>query len=170
MPSAKQLKRRSTRSEKAVAERLGGRRTFNSGAGLDKADGRVMGKYRIENKITTRSSYTLTHTDWMMLQTAAWESCEMPIFHIQMKSALIGTTEVVVLRAGDYEELFQMQGALSDAPEDRKSWTIRACDVEDGSHPSVRLTGSMSLRMPKGSGVHVVAVLYTDFLQRIEKR
>lgn len=167
MPSVKQLKRRSSKSEKAVAERLGGRRTFNSGTGLDKADGRVMGKYRIENKITTKKSYALTFLDWKMLQSAAWESSEMPIFHITVKSHLVGDEQIVVLHKNDYETLFGMR-----APEDvvtRRSWTIRASDVADGSHPSVKLTGTTSLRLPSGAqGIQVVAVLYSDFLQRIE--
>ncbi len=99
MSIQRQRKRASSKSERAVAARLGGRVTPGSGTGLEKADGRVRGEFRIENKITAKDSYRLTHGDWLKLWTAASAAGELPVFHIKMKSSILGHTEIVVIPA-----------------------------------------------------------------------
>lgn len=82
--STKQRKRDSRREEAKTAERLGGRLTFNSGTGVEKADGRVRGVYRIENKITDSPSYRITGAEWSMLWRIAVMAGEEPIFHVRL--------------------------------------------------------------------------------------
>lgn len=100
MSIQRQRKRASSKSERAVAARLGGRVTPGSGTGLEKADGRVRGEFRIENKTTAKDSYRLTHGDWLKLWTAASAAGELPVFHVKMRSAVSGYTEVVVIPHG----------------------------------------------------------------------
>ncbi|OHD24327.1 MAG: hypothetical protein A2Y38_09160 [Spirochaetes bacterium GWB1_59_5] len=99
MRTAKQRKRRASRVEAEIAEGLGGRRTFNSGAGDEKADGRVMARYamgaggkpektstgiRIENKTTEKPYYVMRAVDWADVWRTAVSYGEIPLFHIQL--------------------------------------------------------------------------------------
>ncbi len=93
--TARKRKRRATAVERTVIESLGGRRTFNSGAGDEKADGRVRPSYdaagrtsavaiRMENKTTSTAAYRLRGVDWHDLWVAAVGAGEIPVFHIQL--------------------------------------------------------------------------------------
>lgn len=99
MKTTKQRKRRSRRVEKTIAQDLGGRLTFNSGAGDEKADCRVPHRYkgsaqgvveataiaiRVESKTTEKSKYTMMARDWADLWRSASLQGEIPVFHIQL--------------------------------------------------------------------------------------
>lgn len=118
--SAKSARRKITRHERRVATALGGRKTFASGMGDEKGDGRVSQRFtrtaegirptvkyplRIENKFTSTPSYTLTGMDWFKLRDAAIRESEHPIFHITLTVAGIGKVELAVLEGGLANEL-----------------------------------------------------------------
>lgn len=164
MTIEKKRKRASAKSEKAVAERLGGRRIAGSGCGLEKADGRVRGKYRIENKITAKSSYRLTFDDWIKLWTAASNSGEMPVFHVKMASEIVGTTEVVVIPA---EQAPYSSATFYDHKERRgyllSSWMFERRNAQR----RFSLTGRYQDAPKKFA---LAALPYDDFLTFVEAR
>lgn len=82
--STKSRKRDSRREEAKTAGRLDGRLTFNSGTGSEKGDGRVFGKYRIENKITDSESYRLEGEEFDYLWRQAVGAGEKPIFAVRL--------------------------------------------------------------------------------------
>lgn len=103
MSSSKSERRRVRREEEEVARALGGRRTFNSGAGDEKGDGTVGRRYyrtedgqlrevdafafRIENKMTRRPDYRLSAQDWEDLRNAAARSRQVPLFVVRVVHA-----------------------------------------------------------------------------------
>jgi hypothetical protein len=99
-PSQKKIKRASSSAEYKFATALGGRRTWNSGAGPVKGDGRVPGKYRFESKCPPTEQYRLTLSEWAIIKRAADEAHEVPLFHIKL-----GDMEIVVLREKDYDAI-----------------------------------------------------------------
>jgi len=99
-PSQKKLKRASARAEHDFATALGGRRTWNSGAGTTKGDGRVPGKYRIETKCPPTAQYRLSITEWATFKRIADEALEVPIYHLKLDDL-----EVVILREKDYDAI-----------------------------------------------------------------
>lgn len=99
MRTTRQRRKRASRSEREVATDLGGRRTFLSGAGEEKADGRAAHRYqvvggqrevidrvgfRIENKTTESTKFTLSADMWGRTWRAAMADCEIPLFHIEL--------------------------------------------------------------------------------------
>lgn len=141
----KQLKKASVLAEQQVAERLGGRRTFNSGAGDEKADGRVVPKYavsdgvvreltqgfRIENKYTESRAIRLHVRQWVDLRRAALTAGETPVFHVRIY--------------GGYQEL-----AVIDT-EVFRSLVNGRVDINDIEHKG-KLT--VNLSMDKWASVH----------------
>lgn len=99
--SAKRTVRASLRATKKFVEKLGGRSTPASGAGLEKGDGRVPGRFRIETKCPPTGTYRITFEDWVKLRDAAVRANEIPVFHLKLGSQ----HEVVVLREEDYRGL-----------------------------------------------------------------
>jgi hypothetical protein len=99
-PSQKKIKRASAAAEHDFAAALGGRRTWNSGSGPVKGDGRVKGKYRIETKCPPTGQYRLALSEWAIIKRAADEALEVPLFHIKLLDM-----EIVVLREKDYEAI-----------------------------------------------------------------
>lgn len=112
MITPKSLRKKVSKLERRVAVELGGRKTFASGSGDEKGDGRVPQRFtqtaagprtvvrtpmRIENKLTSKPHYTLSHHDWFKLYDAAVRSGESPVFHIRMTLPGVGQVEVVVL-------------------------------------------------------------------------
>ncbi len=73
------------RQERERAEELGGHRQTGSGSvrGL-KADGRVFGKYRIENKATTTKAYRLELADLLKLRSEC-AGLEVPVFEVEFQ-------------------------------------------------------------------------------------
>lgn len=100
--NARRVRSSSTRTEGRVAKEHGGRRTPLSGADFEKADGRVMGKYRIENKETKGLTYRLHIDDLNKLSAAAMLVGEIPLFHITLTERAGRRREFVVLRYEDH--------------------------------------------------------------------
>lgn len=99
--TAKQTVRGSLRATKKFVSQLGGRPTAASGAGLEKADGRVPGKFRIETKCPPTGKYRFTYVEWAKLRAAAISANEIAVFHLKLHGI-----EVVVLRMEDYNGLW----------------------------------------------------------------
>jgi len=110
--TAKSDRRKITRHERRLATELGGRKTFASGAGDEKGDGRVAQRYlligdvpsptvryplRIESKMTSKSAYTMASADWDKLVVAAIRAGEHPLFHIQITVPGIGPVELALI-------------------------------------------------------------------------
>ena len=98
----KQVKRKTQRNEARVAKDHGGMRTPRSGAGHIKGDGRVKGKYRIENKETDNLSYRFHIDEWASLTSEALKAGEVPIFHITITDRLGRRHELAVMRYQDH--------------------------------------------------------------------
>jgi len=82
MPSAKEIKRATMKQEQRVAEDLGGRRQVGSGAlAWNKGDGRVKGKYRIENKMRFTKGITITRDDLAQIRAECGPG-EVPLFQV----------------------------------------------------------------------------------------
>lgn len=99
--SAKRTVRASLRATKKFVEKLGGRSVPASGAGLEKGDGRVHGRFRIETKCPPTGSYRLTFEDWEKVRDAAVRANEVPVFHIKLGPM----HEIVFLHEKDYRGL-----------------------------------------------------------------
>lgn len=76
------------RQERRCAEELGGHRQTGSGAvrGI-KGDGRVFGKYRIENKSTTSKSFDLKLSDLQKIRSHC-AGLEVPIFEVEFQEKI----------------------------------------------------------------------------------
>jgi len=94
--TAKQTVRRSLRATKKFMSKLGGRPTAASGAWLEKGDGRVPGKFRVETKCPPTAKYRFTWAEWKKLWNAAVQDHEIAVFHLKLDSV-----ELVVLRTVD---------------------------------------------------------------------
>ncbi len=68
-----------------------------SGSGLEKGDGRLAGRFRIETKRPPTGSYRLTGADWAKIRDAALRSNEVPVFHLKL-----GPHSIIILREEDY--------------------------------------------------------------------
>jgi len=103
-----------------VISSLGGRRTFNSGAGDEKGDGRVAQRYtkqdgvvtptelwtiRMESKTTSATQYRLRAADFHDLWVAAAAAAEIPVFHIQL-CTMTAPVDFAVVQSGLGDELF----------------------------------------------------------------
>jgi len=95
--SAKRTVRDSSKASAALVARLGGRLTAASGAGLEKGDARVQGRFRIETKRPPTGHYRLTFQDWEKIRDAALRANEIPVFHL-----MLGHEEIIALREEDY--------------------------------------------------------------------
>lgn len=83
--SHKRIKKASMQQEQQSAEALGGRRVSGSGARPGhKGDGRVPGRFRIENKFTTAASFSVKHSELRKIR-AECEGLEVPVFDVQFK-------------------------------------------------------------------------------------
>lgn len=105
--SAKSRKRDSRREEAKTANRLDGRLTFNSGTGSEKGDGRVFGKFRIENKITDTESYRLEGEEFSYIWRQAKMAGEEPIFAVRVPVPGVSTlkTRLVAITQWFAEDL-----------------------------------------------------------------
>lgn len=85
MPSRKIIKRVSMAQEKRSAEDIGGRRQSGSGARAGaKGDGRVHGRYRIENKFCFAKSLKVLLADLQKIRSEC-TGLETPLFQIEFK-------------------------------------------------------------------------------------
>lgn len=82
LPSAKRIKRASMKQETRVAEDMGGRRQSGSGAvACKRGDGRVIGKYRIENKLKLTKGIRITREELSKIRSEC-EHGEVPLFEV----------------------------------------------------------------------------------------
>jgi hypothetical protein len=117
MTPQRKLKKKATAAEQKIATDLGGKRIFNSGAGMEKGDARVPHRYlsgerstlyayRIESKYTETWRYTLNAQDWANIANAAATAGEFPVFHIQINSDYLPEkAELVIIPTHLFEEL-----------------------------------------------------------------
>lgn len=97
MKSAKRIVRASLQATAGFMSLIGGRSTAASGAGYEKADGRVAGRFRVETKCPPTNAYRLTGSEWLKLCLIALRAHEVPVFHLKFSSS-----ELVVLAEKDY--------------------------------------------------------------------
>ena len=84
-PSKQRVRRSVTNQESSTAEALGGRRQAGSGSrDGHKGDGRVIGKYRIESKMTTMASTRVQLKDLQKIR-AECRGLEVPVFEIEFR-------------------------------------------------------------------------------------
>lgn len=110
--TARSNRKKISRHERRVATELGGRKTFASGAGDEKGDGRVAQRFaqtptgvsrivryplRIENKLTSHARYTMTALDWSKLADSAARLGEHPLFHITLSVPGLGGVELALI-------------------------------------------------------------------------
>lgn len=82
LPNAKRVKRASMAQEEEVASDMGGHRQRGSGAvAWKKSDGRVRGKYRIENKLKMVKSITITREELDKVRSECSPG-EVPLFEV----------------------------------------------------------------------------------------
>ena len=113
--TTRERKRSSQRTEAGVARDHGGQRTPRSGAGFIKGDGRVPGRFRIENKETSKQSYRFTLKEWLELVTEARKCGEIPVFHIVLTGANGRRYELAVTRYLDHKEFVRAFNEECDA-------------------------------------------------------
>lgn len=83
--SPKRLRKAATKQERRSAEALGGFRQTGSGARPGhKGDGRVKGRFRIENKFTTSKRYAVDLRELTKIR-AECAGLETPVFEIEFK-------------------------------------------------------------------------------------
>lgn len=84
-PSRQRLRKAATKQERETAEALGGRRQTGSGARRGhKGDGRVFGRFRIEDKFTQAKEFRLKLTElWKARSECAGR--EVPVFNVQFR-------------------------------------------------------------------------------------
>jgi len=80
-----------------------------SGAGLEKGDGRVPGRFRIETKRPPTEKYRVTVDDWTKIWMAAVQASEVAVFHIKL-----GQHEIIFLRDVDYRGLGGTETDIGD--------------------------------------------------------
>lgn len=84
-PSRAQVRASVTRQERRVAESLGGHRQTGSGARRGyKGDGRVDGRFRIENKMTRAESMRVSLKDLQKIRSEC-EGLETPVFEVEFR-------------------------------------------------------------------------------------
>ena len=91
--SRKHRKHLSKKQERRVAEGVGGRAQCGSGAlPGNKGDGRVYGRLRIENKFTTKKSYSVKRSDLDKIR-AECQGRETPVFQIDFRDPTFNRLE-----------------------------------------------------------------------------
>ncbi len=134
--SAKRTQRSSLRATKNLVTELGGKLVPGSGSGLEKGDGRVLGRFRIETKRPPTGKYRLTFKDWEKIRDAAVRAHEIPVFHL-----VLGNEEYIILRSQDYAGLggtAPLAGAYSYGA---STMLYRDCLAPTHEHRGVRLDG-----------------------------
>lgn len=122
--TARKRMRQSKRQERAVAKHLGGSRVPGSGSGDEKADGRVLQKFRIENKGTSQKYYRVTNKEWEKLWLAAVSAGEHPLFHVRVLRDDTAKAEFVVMETNLLEVVFDIE-VIRVATQSVKSVQIR---------------------------------------------
>lgn len=105
--TSKQRLRRAATQQERKAEALGGHRQSGSGARPGyKSDGRVIGRFRIENKFTTAQSFRLKLAELRKIR-AECQGSETPVFDVEFREK--GTLKVldnwVLIPRAEWEKL-----------------------------------------------------------------
>jgi len=106
----KQRRRRVAKNERRTNQMMGGRNTFNSGAGDEKGDGRVVGEWRMENKDTDSLGYRITVDTWDKLATPAVQAGERPVLHLKLTRRNGRPLRLVILSENDFFALKEEAG------------------------------------------------------------
>jgi hypothetical protein len=164
------------RFEHQLAEDLGGRRLFASGAGFEKADVRRRQGYkqstegivptdevplRIEAKTTSKGAYTFRVQDWVDVSNAAMYHGEEPVFAIYF----VGARYACILITYDFAVRLGMKKA-DDTPLPQrveKSWSITYLNIVNQKQRTVI---SCTIRNKEEC---LVLVPYTNFLKAINE-
>lgn len=80
----KRQRKLAQKQEQRVAAGVGGQATSSSGTSGDKGDGRVYGRYRIENKYTRAKSYRVTRADLQKIRSECVYP-EQPAFQVDFR-------------------------------------------------------------------------------------
>lgn len=183
MASQKIRKKRATRAEVEVAADLGGRKTFLSGAGDEKADVVVERKvrmldgvlhetsmlsFRAEVKTTESEVYTLHVTDWIATVHAAEKSSQIPVFVIKL-SIRTAPMMFAVIQHSFFKELYsEVEMDTKDVGKKtlRVTRSVRTRGWAWGACPHRRVwlqTGNQNSK--KGD---IVIIEYHDFLKLVK--
>lgn len=114
-------KRRAPKSEKELADRVGGRVTVGSGNQREKGDVRITGTARIEAKCTRAKSFSVTREMWQKIEDASGSDGvdEVPVIFVEFL-APDGTPEhaLYVVGQSDMEELIRRHADAKPVPSD----------------------------------------------------
>jgi hypothetical protein len=163
------------RFELDIAEDLGARRVFLSGAGMEKADVRKKTRYRylvsegiavpmptltfrVEAKTTKNEYFPFRTVDWLDLRRVADASAEMPVFAVRF---LGQHGDIAIIRSGMAFELgFRVHDL--NVVKLKKSTMLRPRD-----HVCVEIA------IMRGSVLHetenLVTLPYVDFIEKVRK-
>lgn len=184
MTIQKTRKKRATKMEANVASDLGGRKTFLSGAGDEKADVVVAKKmrmidgvlhetskfsFRVEVKTTEHGHYTFHVADWLATVHAAEKAGEIPVFVIKL-SIRTSPMTFAVIQNSFFKELYgEAELATKDIGKKtiRVTRTVRSNGWAIGACPHRRLWLQTGVQGSKKGDV--VIVEYRDFLQLVER-
>lgn len=95
---------RSRSQEKETAERIGGKKTPRSGAGMEKADVRLLNVARIEDKTTKHASFSVNAEHIEKLKFAVLGTEEIPIMKVELLS---GAVEFFVIPGMYFDEVVE---------------------------------------------------------------
>lgn len=184
--TAKSDRKKIALHERRLATELGGRKTFASGAGDEKADGRVAQRYamigsvpsptvrfplRIESKMTSRSAYTMSAADWEKLLLAANRAGEHPLFHICITVQGIGQFELALITESLAQSLEVAVGRPWTRARPAKSYQIswvRWAYNEEGTKPSGGAPAEIVLQAgPEAPPRRLVLVDYLDLKNKL---
>lgn len=180
----KKVKRTATEAERKFISELGGSRTFNSGTGLEKGDGRVMNTYqvvdgalaeastgfRVENKTTVHEYYRLTAQSWADLRRAAISAGEEPVFHIQLRVGSADRTDLVVITANFFGVLFGLEPREDYATTNAKGYQISRRRWREASSLVPRPHLRIALEAPQGKPFDLVVLSKATFMERARNR
>lgn len=160
------------RFEHQLAEELGGRRLFASGAGFEKADIRVRQGYksteagiapvdalalRVEAKTTSLGSYTFRVQDWADVARSARQHGEAPVFAVHF----VGPKYSCVLINAAFAIQLGLRKTEECAKPIKKSWAISYLEL---MHRRQRTFVSCTVNNKEEL---LVLVPYTDFLTAV---
>lgn len=102
MSETKKRIRKSRKFERDSSQKLGGRTTYNSGAGAEKGDARVPGRWSVENKATDRKSFSIRSDTWETIRGIAMQRGENPVLLVQMRNRHGKPVQLAVLDINDF--------------------------------------------------------------------
>lgn len=105
---------RSKVQEKETAQRTGGKLTPRSGAGHIKADVRVTGAIRVEDKTTKHASFSVGVEHIEKLENAVAGTTEIPVMKVELAS---GAVEFFVIPGLYFDEVMELINAAKSASE-----------------------------------------------------